>query len=181
MNLPATQEKGNGTVTTTDMRAQIAFGRSALNELRLIVRNRPNPVIINNKRYLEFCDWQILGAFFGITPYVVETREITRPKRGELSDMTVLEVIGFVARAEARQNGNVLSAAEAECMMDEPNWRKKPRFQVRSMAETRACARVLRQCLQWVVKLPDEKGGTPPPAENFADEAAEEAQLEFEG
>ena len=95
--------------------------------------------------------------------------------------MTVLEVIGFVARAEARQNGNVLSAAEAECMMDEPNWRKKPRFQVRSMAETRACARVLRQCLQWVVKLPDEKGDTPPPAENFADEAAEEAQLEFEG
>jgi len=91
--------------------------------------------------------------------------------------LTFKKPIGFWARAEARLDGKVLSAAEAECMFSEPNWAKKPRFQLRSMAETRACARVLRQCLQWVVKLPDEKGD--PMAPELGDEAAEEIQAEF--
>jgi hypothetical protein len=167
-------------VTTKDsfpvnIQAQIAFGQKALKELRLLVRNRPNPVIINGKRYLEFCDWQILGAFFGISPYVVETKEITQPRQLEsVPGWTALDVIGFKARAEARQDGKIVSAADAECMFDEKNWKGKPRFQVLSMAETRACAKVLRQCLQWVVKLPDEKGK--PTDQEFAEEAAEEAE-----
>ena len=157
------------------MKAQIAFGRKALTELRLLVRSRPDPVIINGKRHLEFCDWQILGAFFEVSAYVVETKEITREKPLEsVPSINALEVIGFWARAEAWQDGKVVSAAEAECMTDEKNWKGKPRFQLRSMAQTRACARVLRQYLQWVVKLPDDKG-TPPP-EPFADVAAEEVE-----
>lgn len=170
--------KGNGEKPELEMRAQVAFGRKALAELRMLVRNRPNPVIINGKRYLEFCDWQILGAFFGITSYIVTTDGIYKEVPSEsVPNFVFKELIGFWARAEARQDGKVLSAAEAECMMDESNWKKKPRFQVRSMAETRACARVLRQCLQWVVKLPDERG-TPQP-EEFADESAEEYQPEL--
>ena len=182
MNMETATKPNGGRPPALEMKAQISFGRQALAELRTLVRNRPNPVNINGKRYLEFCDWQILGAFFGITPYVVETREITEDIPSEaVPGWTFKKVIGFMARAEARQNGIVLSAAEAECMFDEPNWKKKPRFQLRSMAETRACARVLRQCLQWVVKLPDERGK--PSAEVFADESAEEAdhQIEFEG
>lgn len=172
-----------GVIKTNDkpeleMKAQIAFGRKALGELRTLVRNRPNPVVINGKRYLEFCDWQILGAFFGITPYVVETKEINEevPSKN-VPGLTFKKLTGFFARAEARLDGKVLSAAEAECMFSEPNWKNKLRFQLRSMAETRACARVLRQCLQWVVKLPDEKGA--PMAPEYADEAAEEVQAEF--
>lgn len=181
MNMVATtRPNGDKSTAVVDMKAQITFGRQALHELRLLVRNRTDPVIINGKRYLEFCDWQILGAFFGTTAYVVSTEEITEdvPSKN-IPGWTYKKVIGFLARAEAWQNGSVLSAAEAECMFDERNWKNKPRFQVRSMAETRACARVLRQCLQWVVKLPDEKGQPPAAKEVFADESAEEAQSEF--
>ena len=180
MTMPVTtRPNGDKTTAVVDMKAQITFGRQALHELRLLIRNRPDPVIINGKRYLEFCDWQILGAFFGITPYVVSTKEITRDKKlGDDAPFSVLEVIGFLARAEARQNGSVLSAAEAECMFDEKNWKGKPRFQLRSMAETRACAKVLRQCLQWVVKLPDDKGKPPAPVDNYADESVEEMQTD---
>lgn len=157
-----------------DMKAQVAFGRKALAELRALVHRRPNPVFINGKRYLEFADWQILGAFFGITPYIIATKEITREKPLEsVPGFNVVEVIGFWARAVAKQDGMEVSAAEAECMFDESNWQKKPRFQLRSMAETRACAKVLRQCLQWVVKLPDEKGN---PTQEFAEESVEEVE-----
>lgn len=176
MTMQATKQNGNE-VKPLDMKAQVAFGRKALAELKLLIHNRPNPVIINGKRYLEFADWQILGAFFGITPYVVETREITQEKPlGGMPPLTIIEVIGFWARAEARQNGNVMSAAEAECMFEEPNWKNKARFQLRSMAETRACAKVLRQCLQWVVKLPEEKGRV---VAEIADESVEEMQSEM--
>ena len=81
MVLPAVTNKLNGEQPPeVSMKAQITFGRKALAELRILVRNRPDPVVINGKRHLEFCDWQILGAFFGVSAYVVETKEITREK-----------------------------------------------------------------------------------------------------
>lgn len=170
---------GSGKQLTPNIQAQIAFGRKALGELRTLVMARKNPVKINGKRYLEFCDWQILGSFFGITAYIVDTKEITEERPSKDGKFTFLHVIGFWARAEARQNGGqATSAAEAECMFDEPNWAKKPRFQLRSMAETRACAKVLRQVLQWVVKLPDDGKGAKVQHEEFADEAAEEITQE---
>lgn len=164
-------------LSTVDMKAQIAFGRKALSELRILIRNRPDPVIINKKRYLEFVDWQILGSFFGITAFVESSEEILEeqpPTDG--APFTFKKLIGFKARAKAIKDGDVmhpLSAAEAECMMDEKNWSAKPRFQVRSMAETRACAKAMRNVLQWVTKLPDEKTGQP--IEEFGDISAEEA------
>ena len=158
-----------------DIKAQVTFGRKALSELRTLVKMRKDPVIINGKRYLEFCDWQILGSFFGITAYVTDTREITREKPSEDGKFTFIETIGFLARAESRQDGKALSAAEAECMFEEPNWAKKPRFTLRSMAETRACAKSLRNVLQWVVKLPEDNGHA---HEEFAEESAEEHHQE---
>lgn len=175
MVMPMVNKQGEAPAVP-DMQAQITFGRKALHELRLMVRNRPDKLVINGKQYLEFSDWQMLGAFFGITAYVVKTEEITkaRPIDG-VPGMTVLDVIGFKARAEARRyDGSVLSAADAECLREEKNWQGKARFQVLSMAETRACSKVLRQCLQWVVKLPDDKGVPPT---DIGETAAEEVEL----
>lgn len=170
-----TTEKIESKSPTIDMKAQIAFGRKALRELRVLVKSRPNPVIINGKRYLEFCDWQILGTFFGITASVKSTEEIWQeslPKDYDGQKITWKQVAGFKARAVALKDGQEISAAEAECMFEEPNWKSKPRFTLRSMAETRALAKCLRNVLQWVVKLPDEKGT--PIADDIADESAEE-------
>lgn len=150
-----------------DPQTQIHNGQLALKELKALVQRRPDKLVINGKQYLYFSDWQILGAFFGITAYITETREINEEKPTEDGKWTLKEPKGFLARAVAMKDGKELSAAEAECMLDEKNWKGKPRFQARSMAQTRACAKTLRNCLQWVVRLPDSE---------FAEESVEEVQ-----
>src|SRR5262249_27437128 len=49
----------------------------------------------------------------------------------------------------------------------EQNWAKKPLFQLRSMAQTRACAKAMRNVLAWVVVL---AGYAPTPAEEMTGE-----------
>lgn len=98
----------------------------------------------NGKQYLSFEHWQTCGRFYGITAKIVSTEVID-----------IDGVKGFIAKAEAinTQTGAVVSAAESMCMNDEKNWSNKPLFQLRSMAQTRACAKALRNVLAWVVVL----------------------------
>jgi hypothetical protein len=58
----------------------------------------------------------------------------------------------------------MISSAEASCLRDEPNWRTKPEYQLKSMAQTRASAKALRNVLAWVVVL---AGYKPTPAEEM--------------
>ena len=50
------------------------------------------------------------------------------------------------------------------CMDDESKWSDKPLFQLRSMAQTRAQAKALRNVLAWVVVM---AGYAPTPAEEM--------------
>lgn len=122
----------------------LAEAQEAASALQSVIVNRKNAVKFNGKHYLSFEDWQTCGRFYGVTAKVVSTEvvEIDGTK-------------GFIARAEAinTQTGAVVSAAESMCMNDEKNWEKKPLFQLRSMAQTRACAKSLRNVLAWVVVL----------------------------
>lgn len=138
------------TEITVQPKYRIKEGQTALIELRNMISRRPEKerLIVGGKQYLFFSDWQTLGAFFEITAKVLSTEEIKQDG----------QTIGFIARASALHNGQEISAAEAECCFDEPNWEKKPRFQLRSMAQTRACSKALRNCLAWVVRLPGNLG-----------------------
>ncbi len=122
----------------------LAEAQNAATALQSVISNRKNAVKFNGKHYLSFEDWQTCGRFYGVTAKVVSTEvvEIDGTK-------------GFIARAEAinTQTGQVISAAESMCMNDEKNWKEKPLFQLRSMAQTRACAKSLRNVLAWVVVL----------------------------
>ena len=122
----------------------LAEAQEAASALQSVIVNRKNAVKFNGKHYLSFEDWQTCGRFYGVTAKVASTEvvEIDGTK-------------GFIARAEAinTQTGAVISAAESMCMNDEKNWEKKPLFQLRSMAQTRACAKSLRNVLAWVVVL----------------------------
>ena len=150
-------------------------GRKALKELIILVKRR-EPLVINGKQYLYFTDYQMLGAFFGITVMVTKTEARTQEKPNSTGELTFIETIGYFARAVAMRDGKEISAAEAICMRDEPNWNKKPLFQLLSMAQTRACAKALRNILSWVVKLPLEGVGQ---RQEIAEETAEEAQASF--
>jgi hypothetical protein len=152
--------------------------REAARVLRDVISQKDKPVIFNGQQYLEFEDWQTVGRFYGVTARVTVTRFV------EYGD-----VRGFEAAAEALlvSSGQVISGAEAMCLNDEERWSSRPKyewqeskdgrrrrvkvgeepvplFQLRSMAQTRACSKALRNVLSWVVVL---AGYRPTPAEEM--------------
>jgi hypothetical protein len=128
----------------------------ALNDL---IESKPNKCVIEGKTYLQFEDWQTLGRFYGVTVAARSTKYI---EYGETR--------GFEATAEALLVGSnqVISSAEAMCLDDEWKWTDKPMFQLKSMAQTRACAKAFRNVLAWVVVL---AGYQPTPAEEIEADA----------
>lgn len=131
--------------------------RRAARALTTVIEGKKKKVVFNGETYLENEDWLTVARFYGVTSRISGTRYI------EYGD-----VRGFEATAEAFlpgiDGGQVISMADAMCLNDEPNWSKKPLFQLRSMAQTRASSRVLRQVFGWVVVL---AGYKPTPAEEM--------------
>jgi hypothetical protein len=129
--------------------------QNAARALKSVIDKRPDHVTFGGKQYLTYEDWQTVGRFYGLTAKVERT-----------ASLTLDGAHGFEARALAVNavTGVAVSAAEAMCMQDEPNWQKKPLYQLRSMAQTRACAKALRNALAWVVVL---AGYQPTPAEEM--------------
>jgi len=128
----------------------IATAQLAAKQLTTIISSRPNKLVVGGKQYLYFEDWQTLGKFYGVSARVLSTEELFKGKIA----------IGYLAKAAAVHNGYELSTAEAECTQAEPNWSSKPMFQLRSMAQTRACSKALRNCLGWVAVLAGYGEGT---------------------
>jgi len=126
----------------------------AAKELQGIVGSRNKKLILQGKQYLFFEDWQTLGRFDRTTAKVIDTKELYQDNK----------LIGFSAKAVALKDGVEISAAEAECCFDEPNWKNKPRFQLKSMSQTRACAKALRNCLAFIAVLANYE---PTPAEEM--------------
>ena len=132
----------------------LSEAQKAAKALGDVISRKKKPFILNGEQYLEFEDWQTVGRFYGVTAKIISTEYIDYG-----------EVNGFQARAVAiRSDGMEISAAEAMCLNDESNWKTKPLFQLRSMAQTRACAKALRNVLAWVVVL---AGYKPTPAEEM--------------
>jgi hypothetical protein len=140
--------------------------KEAAQALMSVVALKKDPVVFNGNQYLEFEDWQTVAKFYGLTSKVTSTTFIDYGG-----------VKGFEAHAEViRGDGQVVSSADAMCLNDEDNWSTRakyewktaesgrkvkskiadvpvPLFQLRSMAQTRACAKALRNVLAWVVVL----------------------------
>lgn len=159
--LPHTEEPPASLTTIADLvmnrePEEVLFeAQKAAQALKEIMAKKARPITFNGEQYLEFEDWQTLAKFYGITAKGVETRYV------EFGG-----VRGFEARAVAVHlpTGREISGAEALCLNDERNWSHKPLFQLKSMAQTRACAKALRNVLAWVVVL---AGYRPTPAEEM--------------
>jgi len=133
----------------------LSEAQKAAQALTEVIKSKPKPVIIRGEQYLEFEDWQTVGRFYGLVPKVTETQYIQIGKAE-----------GFSAKAVVvrTKDGMEISGAEAMCLNDEPNWKDKPMFMLKSMAQTRACAKALRNVLAWVVVL---AGYKPTPVEEI--------------
>ena len=132
--------------------------RKAAAALNAIIEAKPNKLVLNDKTYLWYEDWQMLGRFYGVTAGSADQVPTKFVEYGEAR--------GFEATAEARlvSTNQVISRADAMCLDDEWKWEGKPLFQLKSMAQTRACAKALRNVLAWVVVL---AGYCPTPAEEI--------------
>ena len=135
----------------------LAEAQQAAKALAAVISGKKKKVMFQGEQYLEFEDWQTVGRFYGVTAKVEKTAYV---EYGEAR--------GFEARATAilAPSGLVISAAESICLDDESNWATKPLYQLRSMCQTRACAKALRNVLDWVVVL---AGYRPTPAEEMSD------------
>jgi hypothetical protein len=139
--------------------------RVAAKALQSVISEKKKPVKFNGEQYLEYEDWQLVARFYGVTVKVIST-----------SPVQIGQAVGFEAHADAIDAaGRVISSADAMCLNDEDKWstrskyqakkvgdewiREKvgdeavPLFQLRSMAQTRACAKCLRNIFAWVVVL----------------------------
>ena len=111
---------------------------------------------IHDKKYLTLEAWEILGKFCNLTATV----EWVHP-------VELWESKGFEARVVVTDNeGKVVSIAESMCMSDEGNWKGKPIFQLKSMAQTRAMSKAYRMCLSFIVSL---AGYSPTPYEEMSE------------
>lgn len=133
--------------------------------------------MISNRKHPRVEAWTFLGSMmgaFGSAVFAVE--EWTRPVKGRLVgsvyqlDPEGDRVIGWEARVEARTaEGAVVGAAEAMCIRAESTWKNRDDFALRSMAQTRATSKALRQPLGFLMQLagydptPKEEMPTTPP------------------
>lgn len=94
---------------------------------------------IGQKNHVLVEGWTLLGTMLGVFPVVEWTRKTDD---------------GWEARVEARTlGGQVVGAAEAECLRTENTWKSRDDYALRSMAQTRAVSKALRGPLGFVVTL----------------------------
>lgn len=142
---------------------QLEFAKKCSVALMDVLKLKPKKVMINGKQYIEYEDWQTLARFYGATVGTEWTKPIERNGK----------VWGYEAKAIVTMKGELVSSAEAMCTRDERNWAARDEFALRSMAQTRACAKSLRNVFAWIVVM---AGLQPTPAEEM-DNVAHDANL----
>jgi hypothetical protein len=159
---------------TDDPDAFIQHATKSAEALAKVVADRKLTTTISRRQHVRVEGWTLLGSMLGVFPVCVWTRK--------LED-------GWEARVEARtRSGEIVGAAEAECLYSENTWKNRDDYALRSMAQTRATSKALRQPLGFVMTLAgfdatpaeemprdsNSRGGTPKPRQLTRDEAIAE-------
>src|SRR3990167_5945448 len=132
-------QEPKGLVLEGDPESQLEYASKAAHALMKVAK----PINIQGKQYLQYGSWQVLGRFFGATAGVEWTKKLE--ENGKL--------IGYEARSVVYRNGVIISSAEASCMKTERNWANRDEYAIKSMAQTRACAKALRNGFGWVAEM----------------------------
>ncbi len=147
-------EEQNGTVSLAvpeqktvvlqgDPKQQIEFAKQCATSLMDVIKIKPKKVMINGEQYLEYEDWMTLARFYGATVGTEWTKPVDRDNK----------IYGYEAKAIVQIKGELVSSAEAMCTRGEKNWANRDEFALRSMAQTRACAKALRNVFAWIVVM----------------------------
>lgn len=134
---------------TEDPDEVIAKATATANALKAVVDAKNLTKDIQGKAYVLVDGWTLLGTMLGVFPICVWTRPVHEFPANQGSP-----VVGWEARVEARTlAGAVVGAAEAQCTRSENLWKSRDDYALRSMAQTRATSKALRQPLGFVMTL----------------------------
>lgn len=104
-----------------------------------VLRKQKLTTEISGKEHVRVEGWTLLGSMLGVFPVCEWTRKLDN---------------GWEARVVAQTlAGATVGAAEASCLRSEKTWAKRDDYALRSMAQTRATSKALRQPLGFVVSL----------------------------
>lgn len=124
---------------TDDPAEVVVRATSVATALRDVIEKQGLISNIQGKKYPKCEAWTLCGTMLGIFPVLCWSRQVEN---------------GWEARVEARtRSGEIVGAAEAQCLNTERNWSNRDDFAVRSMAQTRATAKALRMPLGFVMSL----------------------------
>ena len=141
-------------VVQTTLPIDIERGAAIARQLRDYLRQARMTVRIQGRDHVRIEGWQVLCHLCQLPlPSIVDLRRENRADGHYV----------YVAEASLEYSGREYRAYGI-CASDESNWRGKPEFQLASMAQTRACGKVLRLLLGWVMTL---AGYEPTPAEEM--------------
>ena len=138
---------------------ELAMGRMkrCAKVLADVVEAQKMYTLIGQGKHLRVEAWQTLGGMVGVYGVCAWTRKLEN---------------GWEARVEARtKSGELVGAAEAECLSTEKNWSTDPHtnrygkevdgkedHHLRSMAQTRALSKALSMPLRFIVALAGYQG-----------------------
>jgi hypothetical protein len=140
---------------TNDPAGVVEAARAAAIPLVDVIRKQKLSVKIGPSEHVRVEGWTLLGSMLGVFPVCEWTRPLERDGQH----------IGWEARVEAKTRaGELVGAAESQCTKDEKTWASRDDYALRSMAQTRATSKALRQPLGFVMQL---AGFNPTPAEEM--------------
>jgi hypothetical protein len=126
--------------------------RKVVKVLRKFLSEHPDQVWQGDdgKQYPRIEAYQFVAACFGCSPIISDTQALYDAEQSEIGMHAAAYVIDAANRT--------VSAAEATCMRSEAEWVTSPSFQVRSMAQTRASGKALRNKFAYVMVMAGLQG-----------------------
>jgi hypothetical protein len=141
----------------------IGSATAVADELAKVVRKQKLTTKIQGRDHVRVEGWTLLGTMLGVFPVLVWSRKHAGLEARDYSEEY------WEARVEARtMAGQLVGAAEAMCSRSEKTWANRDDYALRSMAQTRATSKALRQPLGFVMTL---AGFEATPAEEMIVEA----------
>lgn len=154
-----------GSVPITNPGEMVAKATEYANVLADIIIKQDLFKVIQNRRYVLCEGWTTLGAMLGVVP-VEESCEALPDGHGYVAKVTLIRT----------SDGSTVGGASAECTKDEPTWKSRSSYALRSMSITRATGKAFRLSFSWIMKL---AGFEPTPAEEMnEDRGSREAAQE---
>lgn len=134
------------TLFRTDEPAEVIAKATALaTTLKQVLSQQRLTSTISGKEHVRVEGWTLLGTMLGVFPVLEWTKPVLDRQGNQ---------VGWEARVLAKTlAGATVGAAEAECLRSEKQWKDRDDFALKSMSQTRATSKALRQPLGFVVTL----------------------------